>query len=60
VAEGNNVVVYLNDHAERIDGRIHDNEIVVLMKLENGLIVEKREFLDTIHVNELFCGELGK
>lgn len=60
VAEGTNVVVYLNNYAERIDGKIYDNEIVVLMKIENGLIVEEREFLDTIHVNELFYGELEK
>jgi ketosteroid isomerase-like protein len=60
IAEGNHVVVYLNNRAERIDGRIYDNEIVVLTKIENGLIVEEREFLDTIHVNELFFGELER
>lgn len=60
IAEGNNVVVHLNNRAERIDGRIYDNDIVVLMKIANGLIVEEREFLDTIHVNELFCGDIGK
>lgn len=58
MAEGNRVVVHINNYAERIDGKIYDNEIVVLMKIENGLIVEEREFLDTIHVNDLFCGEL--
>lgn len=60
ISEGNNVVVHLNNHATRIDGKIYDNEIVILMKLEAGLIVEEREFLDTIHVNDLFCGELEK
>lgn len=60
VAEGSNVVVHLNNHATRLDGKIYDNEIVVLMKVENELIVEEREFLDTIHVNELFCGDLEK
>ncbi|PZR27555.1 MAG: hypothetical protein DI535_10035 [Citrobacter freundii] len=60
VAQGNDVVVHLNNHAVRVDGKIYNNEIVVLMKLENGLIIEEREFLDTIHVNDLFCGELEK
>lgn len=60
ISEGDNVVVYLNNHAQRVDGRIYDNEIVVLMKVKDGVIVEEREFLDTIHVNELFCGEMGK
>ncbi|WP_367331127.1 nuclear transport factor 2 family protein [Sphingobacterium multivorum] len=60
ISEGNNVVVHLNNRATRVDGKIYDNEIVVLMKLEAGLIVEEREFLDTIHVNDLFCGEMEK
>lgn len=60
IAEGNNVAVHVNNHAVRVDGRIYDNEIVTLMKIENSLIVEAREFLDTIHVNELFFGELDK
>lgn len=60
ISEGDNVVVYLNNHAQRVDGRIYDNEIVVLMKVKDGVIVEECEFLDTIHVNELFCGEMGK
>lgn len=60
IAEGNNVAVHLNNYAVRVDGKVYDNEIVVLMKLEGGLIIEEREFLDTIHVNDLFCGELEK
>jgi len=58
IADGNNVAVHVNNHAMRMDGRIYDNEIVTLMKIENGLIVESQEFLDTIHVNELFFGEM--
>jgi len=60
IGEGRQVVVYLNNLAERIDGKIYDNDIVVIMKIENGLIVEEREFLDTIHVNDLFFGILNK
>jgi len=60
IAEENRVVVHLNNHATRVDGRIYDNEIVTLMTIENGLIVEEREFLDTIHANDLFFGEMGK
>jgi len=60
IAEDNRVVVHLNNHATRVDGRIYDNEIVVLMKIENGFIVEEREFLDTIHANDLFLGEMRK
>jgi len=58
IAEGNKVAVHVNNHAVRMDGRIYDNKIVTLMKIENGLIVESKEFLDTIHVNEVFFGEM--
>ncbi len=60
IVDGNQVAVHLNNRAERIDGKIYDNEIVTLMKIENGLIAEEREFLDTIHVNDLFCGEMNQ
>lgn len=58
LAEGNNAAVHINNLAERVDGRVYNNEIVFLMKVENDLIVETSEFLDTIHVNDLFCGAL--
>lgn len=53
IAEGNNVAVHVNNHVVRVDVRIYDNEMVSLMKIENGLIVEIRELLHTIHVNKL-------
>jgi len=59
LVDGNAASIQLRNYAERIDGRIYDNQIVFLMRVENGLIVEKKEFLDTIMVNELFCGPLG-
>ncbi len=58
IAEGDSVAVLVNNHAVRKDGRIYDNEIVTLMKIEDGLIEESREFLDIIHVNGLFFGEM--
>jgi ketosteroid isomerase-like protein len=59
VAEGEAAAVQIRNYAERTDGRIYDNQIVFLMRVERGLIVEEKEFLDTIMVNELFCGPLG-
>ncbi|MEO3405028.1 nuclear transport factor 2 family protein [Mucilaginibacter sp. CAU 1740] len=57
--EGDQAAIQLRNYAKRIDGRIYDNQIVFLMRVENGLIVEEKEFLDTIMVNELFCGPVG-
>ncbi|GGH10134.1 nuclear transport factor 2 family protein [Pedobacter zeae] len=58
IVEGNKAVVQIRNYAKRIDGRIYDNQIVFLITVENGLITEQKEFLDTIMVNELFCGTL--
>lgn len=58
IAEGDTVAVLVNNYAKRIDGKLYNNDILNLVKLENGLIVEQKEFLDTIHVSTLFCGDL--
>ena len=58
IAHENYACVNIRNYAERVDGRIYDNQIVFLLTIENGLIVEQKEFLDTIMVNALFCGEL--
>ena len=58
IAEDDTVAVLVNNYAKRIDGKLYNNDILNLVKLENGLIVEQKEFLDTIHVNTLFCGKL--
>ena len=58
IANENFACVNIRNYAERVDGRIYDNQIVFLLRIENGMIVEQKEFLDTIMVNELFCGEL--
>jgi ketosteroid isomerase-like protein len=58
IVENEHAVVQIRNYAERIDGRIYDNQIVFLIKVENGLITEQQEFLDTIMVKELFCGPL--
>lgn len=59
LVEGNKASVQIRNYAERIDGRVYDNQIVFLITVENGLIIEQKEFLDTIMVNELFCGPLA-
>ncbi|QMW04933.1 nuclear transport factor 2 family protein [Spirosoma foliorum] len=60
LTEGEHAAVHLRNYTERIDGRIYDNQIVFLMRVKNGLIVEEKEFLDTILVNELVCGKLDE
>ena len=52
--------MHIQVRALRQDGRVYDNQVVMLMTVVNGLITEQREFLDTIKVNELFCGPLDE
>ncbi|MDN5284296.1 MAG: hypothetical protein JWR38_570 [Mucilaginibacter sp.] len=58
MVEGERAMVHLNNYAVRTDGRVYDNQIVFLIWVVNGLITEQHEFLDTIMVNELFCGPI--
>src|ERR1700748_3818286 len=58
IVEKEQAVVQIRNYAARIDGHIYDNQIVFLIRVENGLITEQQEFLDTIMVKELFCGPL--
>lgn len=58
LTEGEYAAVQVHNNATRIDGKVYDNDVLVHLKVENGMITEQREYLDTIVINELFCGEL--
>ncbi|MEH6679800.1 MAG: nuclear transport factor 2 family protein [Sediminicola sp.] len=42
----------------RKDGRIYENNVMLLLTFKDGLISGLYEYLDTIMVNELFCGPM--
>ena len=46
-------------YAELVDGRSYENGYVFIVKFENGLIKEFREYLDPIPVMECFAKELA-
>ena len=56
--DGEYAAVQVHNHAIRIDGKVYDNNVFVHLRVENGLITEQREYLDTIMINELFYSEL--
>ena len=43
----------------RADGKIYNNRYHYLVIVRDGMICERREYLDTIHANELLCEPLG-
>lgn len=58
IADGEYAAVQIHNNATRVDGKVYDNDILVHLRVQNDLITEQREYLDTIMINELFCGEL--
>lgn len=58
IADGEYAAVQIHNNATRVDGKVYDNDILVHLRVQNDLITEQREYLDTIMINELFCVEL--
>ncbi|WP_313805840.1 PhzA/PhzB family protein [Sphingobium sp.] len=46
-------------HVELADGRYYENDYVFIVKFEDGLVREFREYLDPIPVIDAFARELG-
>ena len=57
--EGERVAVEAETLGTRVDGKIYNNHYHYLVIVKNGVICERREYLDTIHANEVLCGPLG-
>ncbi len=57
--DGERVAVEAQSLGTRIDGQTYHNTYHYLIIVRDGLIRERREYLDTIHANEMLCGSLG-
>ena len=53
--EGERVAVEAESLGTRIDGKIYHNSYHYLIIVRDGLIRERREYLDTIHAREMLC-----
>lgn len=56
-AEGERVAVETESYAELNNGRIYNNDYHFLFIVRDGKIHQVKEYLDTIHTNEVFFGE---
>ena len=56
--EGDRVAVEAESYGQRCDGRIYNNQYHYLLIVRDGVICERREYMDTIHANDLLCGPL--
>jgi ketosteroid isomerase-like protein len=58
IADGAHVVAEIESHGVRSDGRIYNNRYAQIFVVRDGKIAARREYLDTIHANDLLCGRL--
>ncbi|MDF2476334.1 MAG: hypothetical protein K0S24_1817 [Sphingobacterium sp.] len=57
-ADEERAALYVHIRGTRRDGRIYENNVILLLTFKDNLISGLYEYLDTIMVNELFCGPL--
>ncbi len=58
IADGEDVVAEIESHGCRRDGRIYNNRYAQTFLVRGGKIVTRREYLDTIHADDLLCGPM--
>ncbi len=55
-AEGNRVAVEAESYGEHANGKIYNNLYHFLVECENGKVTAVREYLDTMHANDVLVG----
>jgi ketosteroid isomerase-like protein len=55
-AEGERVAVEAESQGRHVSGKLYHNEYHFLFVIRDGKIVELREYLDTMHANDVLCG----
>ena len=54
-AEGDRVAMEATSYAEMANGKTYQNEYHFLIEVRDGKILSVREYLDTMHANEVIC-----
>jgi uncharacterized protein len=55
-AEEDRVAIEAESHGRHISGKTYHNQYHFLMRLRGGKIIEWREYMDTMHANDVLCG----
>jgi hypothetical protein len=55
-AQGERVAIEAESHGRHVSGKIYNNKYHFLMRARAGKIVEWREYMDTMHANDVLCG----
>ena len=55
-AEGDRVAIEAESYGRHASGKTYANQYHFLMRVRAGKIIEWREYLDTMHANDVLCG----
>lgn len=55
VAEGDKVAVEADSYGPHISGKVYQNQYHFLFEIRDGKIQAVREYLDTMHTNDVLC-----
>jgi hypothetical protein len=55
-AEGDRVAIEAESYGRHASGKTYANQYHFLMRVRGGKIAEWREYLDTMHANDVLCG----
>lgn len=55
-AEGDRVAIEAESHGRHVSGKLYNNKYHFVMRVRGGKIVEWREYMDTMHANDVLCG----
>jgi hypothetical protein len=55
-AEEDRVAIEAESYGHHVSGKLYANQYHFLMRLRGDKVVEFREYMDTMHANEVLCG----
>jgi ketosteroid isomerase-like protein len=55
-AEGDRVAIEAESYGKHASGKIYNNNYHFVLRARAGKIVEWREYMDTMHANDVLCG----
>jgi hypothetical protein len=55
-AEGERVAIEAESHGRHVSGKLYNNQYHFVLRARRGKIVEWREYMDTMHANDVLCG----
>jgi hypothetical protein len=55
-AEGDRVAIEAESFGRHVSGKTYNNKYHFVLRARGGKILEWREYMDTMHANDVLCG----